>query len=59
MAPVPLETAKSHRKLETKEMSVTAIELKSLLVKKKVMDGNSEGRVELVLPNNLEKGGQR
>ena len=32
MALLLLETAKTHRKLETKEMSVTELELKSLLM---------------------------
>ena len=46
VAPLPLETAKSHRKLESKEMSVTELKLKSLLLRKK-RDGRQLGRREL------------
>ena len=46
LAPLLLETAKSHRKLETKEMSATELELKSLLLRKK-RDGRQLGRTEL------------
>ena len=35
MAPLLVETAMAHRKLETKEMSVTELELKTLLLRKK------------------------
>ena len=35
MVPLLMETAMAHRKLETKEMSVTELELKSLLLRKK------------------------
>ena len=35
MLPLLMETAVAHRKLETKEMSVTELELKSLLLRKK------------------------
>ena len=35
MVPLLMETAMAHRKVETKEMSVTEMELKSLLLKKK------------------------
>ena len=35
MAPLLMETAMAHRKMETKEMSVTKLELKSLLLRKK------------------------
>ena len=43
MAPLLLETAKTHRKLETKEMSATELELKSLLLRRKQLDDTSEG----------------
>ena len=46
MALLLLETAKSHRKLESKEMPVTELELKSLLLRKK-RDGRQLGRTEL------------
>ena len=35
LAPLLVETAEAHRKLETKEMSVTELEIKSLLLRKK------------------------
>ena len=51
-----VETAKAHRKLETKEMSVTELELKTLLLRK----GENRTvprtiRTELALSRNLEK----
>ena len=46
MARLLLATAKLHRTLETKEMSVTELELKSLLLRKK-RDGRQLGRTEL------------
>ena len=46
MALLLLETVKTHRRLETKEMSVTELELKSLLLRKK-RDGRQLGRTEL------------
>ena len=46
MAPLLLETAKSHRKFEFREMSVTELELKSLLLRKK-REGRQLGRTEL------------
>ena len=46
MAPLLLETATSHRKLESREMSVTGLELKSLLLRKQ-RDGRQLGRTEL------------
>ena len=56
MVPLLMETAMAHRKMETKEMSVTEMELKSLLLKKKKTGRHLE-RTELkfVLPSNLEK----
>ena len=45
MAPLLLETAKSHRKLESKEMSVTELGLKSLLLRKE-RDGRQLGRTQ-------------
>ena len=45
MALLLLETEKTHRRLETKEMSVTELELKSLLLRKK-RDGRQLGRTE-------------
>ena len=41
LAPLLVETAKAHRKLESKEMSVTEMELKTLLLRKKKQDGTS------------------
>ena len=42
LAPLLVETAKAHRKMESKEMSVTEMELKTLLLrKKKKEDGTS------------------
>ena len=48
MVPLLLETAMAHRKVETNEMSVTEIELKSLLLKKKKTGRHLE-RTELYL----------
>ena len=55
MAPLLKETAKAHKRLEN-EISVTELELKSLLLKKK-REGRAPRacRVELVLSSNLEK----
>ena len=46
MGPLLMETAVAHRKLETKEMSVTELELKSLLLRKK-KTGRHRERTEL------------
>ena len=46
MAPLLKETAKAHKKMETKEMSVTELELKSLLLKNK-REGRHLERAEL------------
>ena len=48
MVPLLMETAMAHRKVETKEMSVTEMELKSLLLKKKKTGRHLE-RTELNL----------
>ena len=50
-----VEAAKAHRKLETKEMSVTELDLKTLLLRKKKTGRCSNARIELALPRNLEK----
>ena len=43
MVPLLMETARTHSKMETKEFSVTELELKSLQLRKKQGD-NSEGQ---------------
>ena len=56
MAPLLLETARTYRKLETKKMSVTELELESLLLRKKrALTTTREVGAELALPRNLEE----
>ena len=56
LAPLLVETAKAHRKLETKEMSVAELELKTLLLRKKKNRTEPRAvRTELALSSNLEK----
>ena len=55
VAPLLKETAKAHKRTETKEMTVTELELRSLLLKKKKREGRHFERVELALWSNLEK----
>ena len=50
-----VETAKVHRKLETKEMSVTELELKTLLLREEHRTVPRTIRTELALSSNLEK----
>ena len=44
MMPLLIETARTHRRMESKELSVTELELKSLLLRKKKVGDNSEGQ---------------
>ena len=56
MAPLLLETARTYRKLETKKMSVTELEVESLLLRKKrALTTTREVGAELALPRNLEE----
>ena len=56
LAPLLVETTKAHRKVESKEMSVTEMELKTLLLRKKKNRSIPRTiRIELALPRNLEK----
>ena len=48
-------TAKAHERLETKEMIVTDLGLKSLLLKKRERAAPRASRVELALSSNLEQ----
>ena len=46
MAPLLVETAMAHTKLETKEMSVTELELKTLLLsERRKQDGTSSDQI--------------
>ena len=56
MAPLLKETAKAHKRMKTKEMTVTELELKISLVEEE--EGRAApraSRVELALSSNLEK----
>ena len=56
LAPLLVETAMAHRKLETKEMSVTELELKTLLLREEENRAVPRTiRTELALLRNLEK----
>ena len=55
MAPLLLETAKSHRKFESREMSVTARAQIGSAEEEKRWTTTRKDRVELALPSNLEK----
>ena len=56
VAPLLVETAKAHRRVESKGMTVTEMELKTLLSKKKKTGRYLErSELELALPRNLEK----
>ena len=55
MVPLHMETAMAHRKAETKEMSVTEIELKITSIEKENRSAPRANRVEFALPSNLEK----
>ena len=56
LAPLLVETAKAHRKVESKEMSVTEMELKTLLLRmKKTGRIPRTIRTELAMSRNLEK----
>ena len=44
MVPLLMETARTHRKMETKELSVTELELKSLQLRRRKQGDNSEGQ---------------
>ena len=56
LAPLLVETAMAHRKVETKEMSVTEMELKTLLLRKKKTGRYLErSDLKLALSRNLEK----